>query len=433
MSKVRKHILNNGLTVLLKEVHSAPVISWWMLYRVGSRNERSGHTGISHWVEHMMFKGTPRYPAGVLDREIDRLGGMWNAQTATDYTAFFATLPADQIELALDLEADRMVNAAFDPHEVESERTVIIAERQGAENMPLFWLNEEVTAAAFRVHGYRHDIIGDMVDLHTMTRDDLYGHYRAHYRPAGAIAVAVGAFDSDALLRRIEAHYGHLPADPPPRLFVRPEPPQQGERRVIVERPGTTAFLQMVYRAPPATDPDWFALALIDSVLTGPGGPGSEEIANKTCRLYRALVETEIAASVTGDLNPTIDPFLWDITLTLRDGRTHEEAEAILDDEIARMRHGGITEAELQRARKQARALFAYSTESVTDQGFWLALAEHFGSYTWFEDYVAQLEAVTLDDVHAAANHYLRPQNRVVGYLIPTGLDLDDMDDDDDD
>ena len=123
---VKRHVLDNGLVVLLKEVHSAPLISWWVFYRVGSRNEHTGQTGISHWVEHMMFKGTEKYPAGVLDKEIERNGGMWNAQTSFDYTAYFETLPADRIDLAIEAEADRMVNAQFDPEETESERTVII-------------------------------------------------------------------------------------------------------------------------------------------------------------------------------------------------------------------------------------------------------------------------------------------------------------------
>jgi zinc protease len=165
------------MVIILKEVHTAPVISWWVLYRVGSRNEQAGETGISHWVEHMMFKGTPRFPAGSLDRAIDRAGGTWNAHTWLDHTAYHATLPADRIDLALEMEADRMVNASFEPAEVEAERTVIISERQGSENHLSFWLREEVQAAAFRVHPYHHQIIGDMADLRTLSRENLFQHY----------------------------------------------------------------------------------------------------------------------------------------------------------------------------------------------------------------------------------------------------------------
>jgi zinc protease len=430
MAGVTRHKLDNGLTVLLKEVHAAPVISWWVLYRIGSRNERTGQTGISHWVEHMMFKGTQKFPAGYLDKAIDRMGGMWNAQTSSDYTAYFETLPADQIGLALELEADRMANAAFDPEETASERTVIISERQGAENSPLFWLGEEVSGAAFRVHGYHHEIIGDLVDLQTMTRDDLFGHYKAHYMPNNAIAVAVGDFDSVEMLERIKALYGALPANDAPDLFSRSEPAQMGERRVKVERPGSTAFLDMSYHAPAATDPDWFKLAILDSVMSGPSGVGGGSIDNKTSRLYKALVETELAASVHGGMMPSIDPYLYSITVTVRDGRTLEEVEAALDAEIERVKNENITPAELDKAKKQARALFAYSTESVTGQAFWLAFAENFASYEWYEQYVDHLSAVTLDDVRDVAQKYLRPQNRTVGWLVPTGMNGNDLEGD---
>jgi len=423
MSNVTRHVLDNGLVVLLKEQHSAPVATWWVLYRIGSRNERTGLTGVSHWVEHMMFKGTDKFPPGYLDRAIDREGGQWNAFTSTDFTTYFETLPSERIDLALQAEADRMVNAKFDPEEVESERTVIISERQGAENSPLFWLGEEVSAVAFRVHGYHHEIIGDMVDLETMTRDDLYGHYKRHYMPNNAIAVAVGDFESGQMLERIKQLYGSIPPGETPNLFVRPEPEQQGERRVYVERPCDNAFIEMGYHAPAATDSDWFKLAILDSVLSGPSGPGGGQVDNKTTRLYKALVETDLAASVHGQLMPSIDPYLYSFTITLRDGRTHEEVEAALDEQLERVCSENITEAELTKAKKQARALLAYSTESVTGQAYWLARAEQFDSYSWFEQYASRLAEVTADDVREVAQKYLRKKNRTVGWLIPTGTD----------
>jgi zinc protease len=417
---VSKHILDNGLTVLLKENRAAPVISWWVLYQVGSRNERTGMTGASHWVEHMMFKGTERFPAGVLDREIDRNGGMWNAHTSYDHTAYYATMPADRIELPLEIEADRMVNANFDATEVEAERTVIISERQGDENSPQFWLREEVQAAAFRVHPYHHSIIGDMVDLRSMTRDDLYGHYQQYYTPDNAIAVVVGAFDTPDMLKRIEALYGSIPANGQPTPLVnRQEPPQQGERRVMVERPSNTAYLQAAYHVPAARHDDWIKLSALDSILGGPSGPGGSSIGNKTSRLYKALVETELAVSAYGGITMTVDPYLYRISLTLRDGRTHEEVEAALNAEIQRLHDELVSEAELERAKKQARAAFAYSNEGVTGQAFWLAYSENIDSYDLFDSYPARLEAVTPEDIQAVARQYLRPSNRTVGWLVP--------------
>jgi zinc protease len=418
--QVVRHILDNGLTVLLKEVHTAPVISWWVLYRVGSRNERTGQTGVSHWVEHMMFKGTPKFAAGVLDRAIDREGGVWNAQTSFDYTAYYETMPASQIDLALQAEADRMTGALFDPDAVEAERTVIISERQGSENAPVFWLYEETRAAAFRVHPYHHQVLGDMVDLQTMTRDDLYAHYRTFYIPNNAIAVAVGDFATPQLLDRIEQLYGCAQRGPDPPPVTRAEPPQQGERMVRVEREGNAYYLYLGYRAPKATHPDWFSLALIDSVLAGASAPGGDGIGNRTSRLYRALVETELASNVGGGLYPSVDPHLFNVVVTVRDGRSPDEVQAALDAEIERLAGGDIAQAELDRARKQAKALFAYGTEGVTGQAFWLAFSENLSSYTWYENYLDHLEAVTLDEVQEAARRYLRPSQRTVGWLIPT-------------
>jgi zinc protease len=418
---VARHVLANGLIVLLKEMRKAPIISFWVLYRVGSRNEPSGKTGISHWVEHMMFKGTPNFPAGVLDKLIDREGGVWNAQTSLDYTAYFETMPADRIDIALRAEADRMVNAQFDPSEVESERTVIISERQGLENSPAFWLGEEVQATAFRVHGYHHEIIGDMADLETMTRDDLYAHYRTYYAPNNAIISVVGDFESAAMLKRIEALFGQIPPAELPKPFVRPEPPQQGERRVRVERPGPTPLLSVVYKVPAVTHPDWIKLFMLDSILGGASGFGGGGVGNKTSRLYQALVKTELAAGMSSGLYPSADPYLYSFDLTLREGRTLEEVEAALDAELAKAINGEITQAELDKARKQARALFAYSTESVTNQAFWLAYFEHVaGSYEFFLTFEERLLAVTLEDIHDVARRYLRPQARTVGWFVPT-------------
>ncbi len=416
---VTRHVLQNGLVVLLKEVHSAPVISWWVLYRVGSRNEPTGLTGVSHWVEHMLFKGTEQFPAGTLDKAVDRAGGVWNAQTSFDYTAFYETMPAGEIDLALRAEADRMSNALFDPTEVESERTVIISEREGSENSPTFWLMEELRAAAFRVHPYHHQTIGDMVDLRTITRDDLYRHYRTYYTPNNAIAVAVGDFDSPVMLARIRELYEAIPPGPPPPPVTRAEPSQHGERRIVVERPGNAAYVYMAYRAPAAAHPDWFKLAMVDSILAGASAPGSSAVGNRTSRLYRALVESELATGVGGGLYPSIDPYLFSIFTTVRDGRQPEEVEAAIDVEIARLVNGDISQGDLEKARKQARALFAYGTEGVSGQAFWLAFSENFSSYHWYERYLDQLEAVTLEDVCDVAARYLRRSQRTVGWFVP--------------
>lgn len=415
-----RHVLENGLTVLLKEVHAAPVISWWVVYKVGSRNEHGGLTGVSHWVEHMMFKGTPRYPAGYLDRAIDRLGGNWNAHTWLDHTAYHSTLPAEQIDLALDMEADRMVNALFAPEDVESERTVIISERQGSENSSGFWLREAMQASAFHVHPYHHQIIGDMVDLHGMNRDDLYGHYQRYYMPNNAIAVAVGAFDSDVMLEKIKQVYGGIPAGELVPSVSRQEPAQQGERRFKIEREGDAGYVSLAYHVPAATHEDWIKLAALDSILGGPSGPGGDEIGQRSSRLYKHLVETEVAAAFGCDLSMTIDPFLYKCTAVLRDGRKHEEVEAALDAQIARLQTELVSDEELKKAKKQARAAFAYSNEGVSGQAFYLAYSECIETYALFMDYPQRLEAVSAEAIRDVAQRYLQPSNRVVGWFVPT-------------
>jgi zinc protease len=413
--------LPNQLTVLLKEWHTAPVASFWVWYRVGSRNEHVGITGISHWVEHMLFKGTPTFPKGTAEKAIAREGGVFNGMTWYDFTTYFSTLPAGRIELALDIESDRMRNASFDPQEVAAERTVIISERQGAENNPEFLLNEELMGAAFRVHPYGAATIGHMCDLETITRQQLYHHYQTYYAPANAVAVAVGDFDSDAMLSLIERHFGSIPADGdlPPVTAV--EPQQRGERRLIVRGEGNVAYLEMVFRAPQAQADDFYALTVLDAVLSGASGMTffGGGLTNKSSRLYRALVAQGLAANISGSLVPTVDPYVYDLSAVVLPGRQPEEVEEVLNRELARVIEAPITPEELTKAIKQAKAQFAYSSESVTRQALWLGFSEMFADYEWFENYLGNLSAVTAADVQRVAEEYLSPNNRTVGYYVP--------------
>ncbi len=418
---ITKVTLSNGLQILLKEIHTAPIISHWIWYRVGSRDEPCGKTGIAHWIEHMLFKGTPRFPASVLDKAISREGGTWNAMTYLDWTTCFETMPADKIDLALSLEADRMLNCLFDPQEVESERTVIISERQGNENEPLFRLNEEVQAAAFRVHPYHHEVIGDLVDLQTMTRDDLYQHYRTYYVPNNAVLAIAGDFETDEMLQRIREHYEPIPRGAEPPRLNRTEPPQQGERRVTVQGPDDTTYLILAHHVPNSTHPDFIPLTILDSLLTGPSnlnvfGGG---VSNKTSRLYRALVEGDLAVTVHGGVGATIDPFLYIITCIVRPEKTAEQVLGRIEEEIKRLQDSPPPVDEIQRASKQARALFAYGSESISNQAFWMGFSEMFATYDWYLTILDNLAKVTPEDVQRVAQEYLLPRNRVVGVYLP--------------
>jgi zinc protease len=419
--------LSNGLLILLKEIHTSPIISHWVWYRVGSRDEVTGKTGISHWTEHMQFKGTPLFPAGELDNAISRLGGVWNAFTFLDWTTYYETLPADSISLALKLEADRMVNSTFPEEEVSSERTVIISERQGSENEPLFRLGEEVQNAAFRVHPYHHEIVGDMADLYTLQRNDLYQHYQMYYAPENAVLAVAGDFETVSMLAEIKQLYESIPARGTPTRLSRPEPPQLGERKVIVEGPGETTYIQLAYRAPAATHPDFFPFMVMDSLLTGPSnlnlfGGG---ISNKTSRLYQALVEKELAVSMAGGMQATIDPFLYLITATIHPQKQPLQTIQAVNEEIQHLQENLPAPEELARAAKQARALFAYGSESISNQAFWMGFSEMFDSYAWFESYLDCISAVTPQDVQRVAQTYLRPQARVLGIYQPTGSPLE--------
>lgn len=419
MNTIFEATLNNGLAVRLKEIHTSPIISHWVWYRVGSRNELPGTTGVSHWVEHMQFKGTPKFPASILDKAISRDGGYWNAFTYLDWTTFFETLPADKIELALKLESDRMVNSNYDPEEVESERTVIISEREGSENEPLFRLSEAVQAAAFSTHPYRMEIIGSMEDLNKINRDDLYAHYQAHYIPGNAVLAMAGDFDTDEMFQTIYDIYGSIANREIKKAVIPPEGISPSEKRVDVTGPGETEYVQLAYKAPGAADPDFFAFTVLDSLLTGPSGLnmfGGGGISNKTSRLYRAIIDEELAVSVSGGLQATIDPFLYEIMLTLRKDRPVEKSLQVIDAEIDRVFSERVSEAEIARAVKQARALFAYGSENITNQAFWLGYSEMFASYSWFENYVKKLEQVTPENLRETAIKYLKPSNRVIGY-----------------
>lgn len=415
------HTLQNGMRVLLREARAAPVATCWVWYRVGARNETPGTTGISHWVEHMLFKGTPNVPKGALDRLIARNGGTFNGFTSHDYTAYFETLPADRIELGLQIEADRMVNCVFDPDEVESERTVILSEREGHENDPEWWLSEAVMAATFQYHPYRNEVIGWKSDLLAITRDELFQHYQTYYMPNNAVLVLVGDFATDAMITRVKHFFGDLPAGPPIPAVRAVEPAQQGERRVVVRRPGAAEYVQIGYHTPNCRDADFAPLVILDAVLSGAKAMSSNGAqTNRSARIYRALVETQLATYAGSSYRAMRDPYLFEFDATVNAGHTAAEVERALQTEIEKIQQDGVTAAEIAKAIKQARAQIAYSGESVTNQAYLLGMWEMLDSHERFGRILDELSAVTAADVQRVAQTYLIEDNRTVGYFIPT-------------
>lgn len=422
MTQTHAHRLANNMLILVREARNAPVAASALWYRVGSRNERMGLTGISHWVEHMLFKGTASIPAGELDRLVARNGGTFNAFTSHDYTAYYETLPADRIALALQIESDRMANALFDTDEVERERTVILAEREGHENDPDWWLNEAVMAAAFQIHPYRNDVIGWTSDLHSITRDDLYRHYQTYYMPNNAVLALVGDFDAATMLDMAERTFGDLPVGPPIPAVNMSEPQQQGERRVTILRPGAAPYVQIVYHTPDCRHSDFAAMVVLDAVLSGakPLGFGGGSQTNRSARLYRALVETQLASYTGSSYGAAFDPFLLELYANVQEDRSTEQIEQALLAEVEKVRRESVTEQELQKVRKQVRAQVAYSSESVTSQALSLGLWEVLDSYTRIDRLLDELATVTAEDVQKVAQLYLAEENRTVGHFIPT-------------
>jgi zinc protease len=422
MTDVQQSTLPNGLIVLTKEVHSAPVATFWIWYRVGSRNEIPGRTGISHWVEHMLFKGTPTFGKGEIMRLVNKNGGVLNGFTWIDYTTYLESLPSERLELALQIESDRMANCVFAAHEVDSERTVIISEREGAENFPQFLLDEEVTAAAFKVHPYRHGVLGWRCDLQAITRDDLYDHYRTFYTPNNAVAVAVGDFDTAWLLEKIAHYFSPIPAGPTVPVVRSVGPPQTGERRVTVQQPGGASYFQVAFHVPDARHADFFPLFVLSAVLDGVksmnlfgrGSPG------RSARLYRALVETGLATEVDCSFWVSKDPGLFTVTATVRAGSSLQAVEAAVLAELEKVAREPLAAAELAKVLKQAKAQFVYAGDGVVNLAYWLGLLEMVTSHRDYDLFLERLAAVTPDDVQGVAAQHLTSTNRTVGWFVPT-------------
>jgi zinc protease len=416
--------LGNGLRVITREARERPLVGVWMWYRVGGRNELPGTTGISHWVEHMLFKGGKRFSKGEITKAVSRVGGALNAFTWIDCTAYFETLPADALDLALSIESDRIYDTRIEPEEAEAERTVVISEREGSENFPEFWLREEVQSVAWREHPYRLGVIGPKSDLRAMTRDQLYAHYKRYYMTNNASLVVVGDFDTPSLLDRVRAEFEHLPPGPDPAPLRIAEEPQTGERRVVVRRPGPTSYVLLAYHAPPARDPDAAAFVVLTSVLGGASSPiawGGARGLGRSSRLYRALVDGGLASSVSASYELTVDPYLFAVDATLRPDVEPARAEAVLLEQIERLQHEPVPADELERVKRQLHAQVVYSLEGVTNQGFALGFMDLVvGDAAAWESFPAALQAVTADDIQRVAQQYLTERNRNVGWFRPS-------------
>jgi zinc protease len=410
--KVTEKVLPNGLKVLLKEEHKSPVVTFQIWYRVGSRNERLGKTGMSHVLEHMMFKGSKKYGPKQFSQIVQRNGGNDNAFTSADYTAYFENFAADRIEIGMDLEADRMQNLLLDPKDFLSERDVVKEERRmRTEDDPTSVMVEQLMATAFAAHPYQWPVIGWMADLENLTRDDLEAHYRTYYAPNNATIVVAGDFDTGKVLALVEKHFGGIPRGPQVPKVGAVEPKQLGEKRVIVKQEAELPAVFAGYKVPTIKNPDAFALNVFQGILAS----------GKSSRLYRSLVyEKQIALYAGGDYDDvSIDPDLFYVYAGVMPGRTVEEVEKAMYAEIDRLKTEPVTDEELQKAKNQAEATFIMSQDSVFYQAMQLGQFETVADWRLVGKYLDGIRSVTKEAVQRVAREYFTEDNRTVGILVP--------------
>jgi zinc protease len=408
-SGVRETMLSNGLKVLTKEVRSAPVVAFQVWYRAGSRNEHTGITGSSHLLEHMLFKGTKRYGVGEISRTLSINGARFNAGTYWDWTNYHETLASDRLELAIQIESDRMVNSRIDAGQIQAEMTVVRSELEGGENNPNRLLSQAVWATAFQTHPYRWPIIGWRSDVENMPRDAVYNYYKRHYGPNNAVVIIVGDFETERALAMVRQYFGRIPKIPePPKVYTQ-EPPQRGERRVVVNRAGNLSHVMLGYHIPEGKHPDFYALDVLSQLMSG----------GRSARLYQTLVETQQAVSAAA-YNPTlIDPSLFMVQATARPGGALGDLEKKVLEQIDRLKNEDVTEEELQRAKTQIEADFIYQQDSVTEQADRIGYYEMVAGWRYLDTYLERIRAVKPADIRRVSQQYLTENNRTVGWFVP--------------
>jgi len=411
--KIQEYILANGLKVLLVEEPKAPVVTVQIWYKVGSRHEVMGRAGLSHMLEHMMFKGTKKYGKGEFSKIIKKNGGNDNAFTSQDYTAYFENLAADKLELALEMESDRLQGLLLDDKEFQLEREVVKEERRlRTEDNPQAYLGEQMYAQAFMVHPYHWPTIGWFNDLDAMTREDLKHHYDRYYAPNNATLVIVGDVKADTALPLVKKYFESIPKGAPPLPTAIVELEQKGERRIVVKREAQLPFMYFGYKVPNFKSPDVYALAVLESILSK----------GKSARLYDALVyRKKLALAVgAGYSELAADPELFSFYAVVKPGAKIEDVEKAVLVELERLKKEAPTDKEIQKAKNQVEAQYVFEQDSIFRQAMLLGTAETVGAgWQYIADYVTKLRGVTKDDIQRVARKYFNQDTRTVGILVP--------------
>lgn len=410
--KVTTHTLDNGMRILIHEDHDVPNAAMYLFYKVGSRNERPGITGISHYFEHMMFNGAKKYGPKQFDIVMERAGGRNNAYTTRDITAYTNWFPNTALEQIFDLEADRIRDLAFDPQIIESERGVVSSERRmSVDNNPFGTLYELVNAVAYLAHPYGWPVIGWASDIAAYSMDDLKSHFKMGYAPNNCILVVTGAVTHDEVVRLAKKYLEPIPRQGPPPPVRTVEPPQLGERRLTVKRPAQLPLVMVSYHVPETKHGSYAALEMLETVLSS----------GRSSRLHRRLVEQDqLVLSINAGQQLALDPTQFIFAFQVRSGVDPAKAEAALYEELAKVANGGITDAELAKARNQRLADFYRSLKTIAGKANLLGQYEiYHGDHRKLLTAVDELKKVTAADIQHAARTYFTETNRTVGTLIP--------------
>ncbi len=412
---VERYTLDNGITVILHEDHTVPVVCFWQWYKVGSRNERQGITGLSHFFEHMMFNGSPNVPPKEYDRQLETRGAYSNAFTSYDMTAYFEEGGKDSFEKMLELDADRMRALLFAPDLLKSEVEVVREERRfRTDNSVPGLLNESLYATAFMASPYGWPVVGWMKDLERITRDEMVDYFRTYYAPNNCVLLLVGDFEPADAKTKIAKYFSGIPRQTPPSAPVNAEPDQNGERRVEVRYPSETVSFQVGYKAPSVLSEDIWALDVVANVLSG----------GESSRLHQALVyEQQIALSVNASFQAGLEPGLFEFYVEMKPGKGAAEGEKALWAEVERLATEGPTERELQKARNQAESGFISALKTNNGAGRTLGFFEHIhGDYRKMFSAIERYRAVTADDCRRVAKQVFDATRRTTAVLVPLAV-----------
>jgi len=415
--EVQKHVLDNGLVILTLEDHSAPLVTFQVHYRVGSRNERTGITGMAHLFEHMMFKGSKKYAPEEFDRIVQDNGGTLNAFTSTDNTTYFENFPSDKLELAMELESERMenLNISAAPEEkalatLTSEREVVRSERKIMDNSPYGPVGELLFATAFTTHPYQWSVIGWDSDLRAISLKDCQDFYRTYYAPNNAVMVIVGDFNTEKAVALAKKYFGHIKAQTPPPPVSSEEPVQRGERQAVYKKVAQSPAFFAGYHVPNLTHADYPIVEVLTTILSR----------GRSSRLYQRFIKTGKALNVSTYSNGTIDPNLLEVMAIAKPDGDISQLEKEVYEEIEKLREDPVPEEELEKAYTLLESGFLYGLQRNFSKGLRIGMAEvRSGDYTMVNKQLDLWRAVTSEDIMRVAKEYLHPDNRTVVTLVP--------------